>query len=99
MLPDGRWFDPEHHTWRDDNGQEAPWPDVIEACQIRKTRVSLAACHRDHRPENVAPGNLAAWCQRHHLLHDRDFHRQQARITIALRRALGDLFHGPYRYR
>ncbi|KAA0676754.1 hypothetical protein [Azospirillum brasilense] len=99
VLPDGRWFDPEQHTWRDDRGREASWPDVIEACAIRKTRVILAACHRNHRPEDVQPKNLAAWCQRHHMLHDREFHRAQARITILLRRAAGDPFQGPYRYR
>ena len=99
VLPDGRWFDPEIHTWCDDRGREASWPDVIEGCAIRKTRVVLAACHLDHDPGNVKPKNLAAWCQRHHMLHDREFHRSQAWITILLRRAAGDLFHGPYRYR
>lgn len=97
VLPDGRWLDPILNTWRDDGGNDAPWPDVVEACSIRTTRVILAACHKDHDPSNVRPRNLAAWCQRHHLLHDRDYHRRQFRTTILLRRAMGDLFTGPYR--
>ncbi len=97
VLEGGLWFDPEHHTWRDGEGGDARWPDVVEACGIRKTRVVLAACHVDHDPANVRPRNLAAWCQRCHLLHDRAHHRRQYRLTILLRRALGDLFAGPYR--
>lgn len=97
VLPDGRWFDPIDRSWRDLNGQQARWPDIVEACGIRKTRVALAACHRDHDPANVRRRNLVAWCQRCHLNHDRAHHRRQFRITILLRRAIGDLFHGPYR--
>ncbi|QCO03392.1 hypothetical protein [Azospirillum argentinense] len=48
VLPDGRWFDAEQHTWRDARGKEAAWPDMVDACRMRKTRVILAACHRDH---------------------------------------------------
>lgn len=97
VLADGRWFDPEQHTWRDDHGRDAAWPDVVDACTVRRTRVILAACHRDHDPANVTPPDLAAWCQRHHMLHNRAFHRRQVRVTILLRRALGDLFEGTYR--
>lgn len=97
VLPDGRWFDPLLHTWRDDEGREAGWPDVVEACTIRRTRIILAVGHKDHDPSNVAPRNLAALCQRHRLLHDRERHRHQFRVTILLRRALGDLFDGVYR--
>jgi len=96
-LPDGRWFDAELHSWRDGRGADAAWPDVVEACAIRSTRVILAACHRDHDPTNNRPSNLMAACQRCHLGHDREYHRRQFRITILLRRALGDLFVGPYR--
>ena len=57
----------------------------------------LAACHRDHDPANNDPDNLAAWCQRCHLLHDRSEHQRRAAITVLLRRAMGDLFLGDYR--
>jgi hypothetical protein len=40
---------------------------------------------------------VRALCQRCHLLHDRPHHRVQARLTVLMRRALGDLFLGPYR--
>ncbi len=96
VLPDGRWWDEEIGTWKDDHGHQAPWPDIVEACSQRRTKVVLACCHRDHDPTNNKLGNLAAWCQRHHLLHDRDWHRRQFDMTIRLRRACGDLFMGAY---
>ena len=36
--------------------------------------------------------------KKRHMLHDRPEHWRRFRITIALRRAIGDLFLGPYRY-
>ncbi|MBP2316072.1 hypothetical protein [Azospirillum soli] len=95
-LPDGRWFDVEAHTWRDARGKAAPWPDVVDYARHRTTRVILATCHRDHDPANLRPANLVALCQRCHLEHDRAEHRRRFRVTILMRRALGDLFHGPY---
>ena len=97
VLADGRWWDDEVGLWKDDHGHQAPWPDIVEACTQRRTKVVLACCHRDHDPSNNTLGNLAAWCQRHHLLHDREWQRQQFTITILLRRARGDLFLGTYR--
>jgi hypothetical protein len=40
--------------------------------------------------------NLKSLCQRCHLIHDRPRHLAQRRITYLLRRAIGDLFLGPY---
>jgi 5-methylcytosine-specific restriction endonuclease McrA len=40
--------------------------------------------------------NLRGLCQRCHLIHDRPHHLARRRITYLLRRALGDLFLGPY---
>ncbi|HYG84927.1 MAG TPA: hypothetical protein VD978_01580 [Azospirillum sp.] len=97
-LPDGRWFDTAAHVWRDGHGNPAPWPDVVDYAKHRNTRVSLSACHRDHNPANNHPTNLMALCQRCHMLHDRAEHRRRFRITILLRRAIGDLFQGTYRY-
>jgi hypothetical protein len=95
-LPDGRWFDAVLHTWRSGNGRPARWPDLLEAIQERHTRVILAAAHLDHDPRNNRPRNLKSLCQRCHMIHDRPFHLAQRRITYLLRRALGDLFLGPY---
>jgi hypothetical protein len=78
-----------------DRGQIAAWPDVVEATPIRQTRVVLAAAHLDHDPSDNRVGNLKSLCQRCHLLHNRP-HRLARRITYLLRRALGDLFLGPY---
>lgn len=96
-LPDGRWFDPVRNTWRSARGRPARWPDLIEATQLRNTRVVLAAAHLDHDPANNRRRNLRGLCQRCHLAHDRAHHLAERRITYRLRYALGDLFLGPYR--
>jgi hypothetical protein len=67
-----------------------------ETAQIRHTRVVLAAAHLDHDPRNNRMRNLKSLCQRCHMIHDRSHHLAQRRITYLLRRALGDLFLGPY---
>jgi hypothetical protein len=95
-LPDGRWWDGAGASWQDSTGAPAAWPDIVDYTRVRMTKVVLAACHVDHDPANNRSRNLKAWCQRCHLLHDRAYHRRQARITYRLRRALGDLFDGPY---
>jgi hypothetical protein len=95
-LPDGRWFDAEQRIWRTGRGRAARWPDLIDIARIRHTRVVLAAAHLDHDPRNNRLRNLKSLCQRCHLIHDRPHHRAQRRLTYLLRRALGDLFLGPY---
>ena len=95
-LPDGRWFDPTCRTWRNGRGRPARWPDLVETAQMRHTRVVLAAAHLDHDPRNNRLRNLKSLCQRCHMIHDRPYHLAQRRITYLLRRALGDLFLGPY---
>ncbi len=95
-LPDGRWFDAGCCIWRNGRGRPARWPDLVETAQIRQTRVALAAAHLDHDPRNNRLRNLKSRCQRCHVIHDRPHHLAQRRITYLLRRALGDLFLGPY---
>jgi hypothetical protein len=68
----------------------------MEAIQERQTRVILAAAHLDHNPGNNRKRNLRSLCQRCHMIHDRPYHLAQRRTTYLLRRALGDLFFGPY---
>jgi hypothetical protein len=63
---------------------------------MRRTRIVLAAAHLDHNPSNNRLRNLKSLCQRCHLIHDRPHHLARRRITYLLRRALGDLFLGPY---
>ena len=95
-LGDGRWWDETEQTWRDGRGRKvpSPAPDV----PLRTTKVVLAAAHLDHDPAHCGRRhrNVRALCQRCHMLHDRPEHRRRIRMTLPRRRALGDLFSGPY---
>ena len=97
-LGDGRWWDDEAHRWRDGAGKWVrrlkPPHSLLE--RTRTTRVVLATAHRDHDPTNNEASNLAALCQRCHILHDKPEHLRRRRLTYLARRALGDLFTGPY---
>lgn len=95
-LPDGRWYDDQCKTWRNARNRFARWPDLVEAVQIRVTRVILAAAHLNHDPRDNRMRNLHALCQRCHLKHDRPYHHLQRWITYRQRYALGDLFLGSY---
>jgi hypothetical protein len=93
-LDGGSWYDAEAGAWRTDRGRVLRrTPDLASA---RLTRPILAACHRAHDTSLNGDGDLAAWCQRCHLIHDRPEHIRRRRLTYLRRRALGDLFLGPY---
>ena len=96
QLADGRWLDESANVWRDDTGHPASWPDIVDWAAATRRRYHLATAHLDHQPQNSAPRNLAALCQRCHLRHDRLAHRRQRRLTLLARRAAGDLFTGLY---
>lgn len=97
-LGDGRWWDADASSWRDGAGGlvciEVGAADVL--AEIRTTRVVLATGHRNHDTADNSPANLAAWCQRCHILHDAPEHRRRRWRTLFRRKALGDLFRGPY---
>jgi hypothetical protein len=97
-LGDGCWWDGEAESWRDGNGRRVRLPpgsvDILG--RVRWTRVILAAAHRDHDTANNVAANLAAFCQRCHMIHDRPEHRRRRWATLYRRKALGDLFRGPY---
>ena len=97
-LGDGRWWDEEAGRWRDGAGKRVrrlpPPHSVVD--RTRRTRVVLATCHRDHDPTNNDAANLMALCQRCHILHDKVEHLRRRRLTYLARRAIGDLFTGPY---
>ena len=96
-LGDGRWFDPDTDSWRDGQGRAITWLDYRDYLgALKQTKVVLAAAHRNHDPTDNRARNLRALCQRCHLLHDREEHRRRRRLTYRRRRALGDLFEGPY---
>jgi hypothetical protein len=92
----GRRFDATCNIWRNGRGRPARWPDLVETAHIRHTRVILAAAHLDHDPPNNRLRNLKSRCQQCHMIQDRPHHLARRRITYLLRRALGDLFLGPY---
>ncbi|GJD46947.1 hypothetical protein AFCDBAGC_4832 [Methylobacterium cerastii] len=96
-LGDGRWWDASIGVWRDGHGRSLhASPTFEELSVVRMTRVVLAAAHRDHDTGNNANANLAAFCQRCHMNHDRPEHRRRRWRTLFRRRAMGDLFRGPY---
>ena len=69
-----------------------PRADATAADDARRAR-RRAPGSRSGQQRPAQPGRL---CQRCHLTHDRPHHPTQRRITYLLRRALGDLFFGPY---
>jgi hypothetical protein len=97
-LGDGRWWDEARQTWRDGRGRRISPPPGIEAQKVLVTRVALAAAHLDHNPSHCGRRhrNVKALCQRCHMIHDRPEHRRLIRLTLRRRRAVGDLFSGPY---
>lgn len=96
QLDDGRWLDPASGIWRDDAGRPAAWPDLLRCASARARYVLLGVAHLDHDPTNNRPDNLRALCQRCHLRHDRPEHLRRRRLRLQARKALGDLFTGPY---
>lgn len=96
-LGDGRWWDAEVGCWRDGQGRSvSTLPTFEELLLIRTTKVVLATAHRDHDTANNRPANLAAFCQRCHMNHDRPEHQRRRWRTLFRRKGLGDLFQGPY---
>lgn len=58
----------------------------------RAVKIVLTVAHLDHTPENCGDENLAAMCQRCHLLLDKDEHQRNRRRTLHGRKADRDLF-------
>jgi 5-methylcytosine-specific restriction endonuclease McrA len=56
--------------------------------------VVLTVAHLDHMPENCAPENLRAWCQRCHNTYDLPMRRAGIRERARRTKAEADLF-GP----
>lgn len=99
-LGDGQWWDMEVKRWRDGQGRlvrrALAAPEGMAAGRVKVTRVVLATAHRNHDTADNTGANLAALCQRCHMLHDRPEHQRRRRITLKARKALGDLFSGRY---
>lgn len=102
VLADGRWWDEDLSRWRDDKGKRVrtnlpPPAELAPGFGHVWTKVAIACAHLNHDVADNAARNLAALCQRCHLTHDRPEHLRRRRLTYLMRRAIGDLFTGPYR--
>ena len=95
-LGDGRWWDRNRQCWRNGRGRRVRRPTENILVQGRWTPVVLACAHLNHDPSDSALHQLAALCQRCHMLHDGPEHRRRRWMNAHYRRALGDLFYGPY---
>jgi hypothetical protein len=77
------------------DGRRVALRGVALLAGVRTTYVVLACAHLDHDPGNNATANLAALCQRCHMLHDAAEHRWQRWWNAFRRRAIRDLFEDP----
>jgi hypothetical protein len=90
-LGDGRWWDADDRLWRDGRGRRVRAPGSGVAAIVRVTRVYIACAHLNHDPTDNSGRNLAALCQRCHMIHDAAEHRRRRWLNAYRRRALGDL--------
>ena len=91
-LGDGRWWDGDLRQWRDGRGRRVRPPEQDLTAIVRITRVYTACAHLNHDPTDNAWRNLAALCQRCHMIHDAVEHRRRRWLNAFRRRAMGDLF-------
>ena len=96
-LGDGRWWDASIGGWCDGHGRTLRrQPTIEDLGVIRTTHIVLATAHRDHDTANNFDRNLAAFCQRCHINHDRPEHKRRRWRTLFRRKAIRDLFRGLY---
>ncbi|WP_353861576.1 hypothetical protein [Azospirillum formosense] len=97
-LPDGRWLSPDG-IWFSDEGDPAPWPDVVEYAGVRTSRSIVGLYRRRAAAIELSAENAMErrWlCRRCHMVTARDEHRRVTRTRSLMRLALGDLFEGTY---
>ena len=94
-LGDGRWWDGDAACWRSARGRRVAVCDRFELGSVWTTYVVLACAHLDHDPSHNMPANLAALCQRCHMLHDAAEHRWQRWWNVFRLCALRDLYEDP----
>jgi hypothetical protein len=104
-LGNGTWWEADTATWRDGRGRRvrhlAAPPELINQPAFEgiettsrplTTRVVLASAHLNHDPGDNRLRNLAALCQRCHMIHDAAEHRRRRWFNAFQPRAIGDLF-------
>jgi len=67
---DGQYMLSEGHTFDADTGKFLGMSRGSEFIGKPLVKVVLTVAHLDHQPENCAPENLRAWCQRCHNRYD-----------------------------
>lgn len=94
----GRWW---KAGWKGSGPKDQPrrgevfpcyGPEGGPATWVRLRQVVLTVAHLDHTPENCAPENLKALCQRCHLVYDAKHHAKTARATRRRAAGVQDLF-------
>ncbi|WP_409530302.1 hypothetical protein [Sphingomonas sp.] len=104
-LGEGTWWDEDAKAWRDGRGKRAR-PLKLQANLSHTqllfagmdppsplmTRVVLASAHLNHDPGDNRPSNLAALCQRCHMIHDAPEHRRRRWLNRFRQNAIRDLF-------
>lgn len=75
-----------------DSGQYLGMCRMSDYDVLRMTDIVLTIAHLDHQPENCAPENLKALCQRCHLRYDSQHNAETSRSTRRSRLAIADLF-------
>lgn len=104
-LGEGTWWDEDATVWRDGRGKRVRTLQLqpnLSHTQLmfagmapsspRVTRVVLASAHLNHDPGDNRPRNLAALCQRCHMIHDAPEHRRRRWLNRFRQRAMRDLF-------
>lgn len=104
-LGNGTWWDEDAVIWRDGKGRGLRLPTPSELVQaqpglvgidppawLRLTHVVLASAHLNHNPSDNRLRNLAALCQRCHMMHDAPEHRRRRWFNAFRLRAMSDLF-------
>jgi hypothetical protein len=105
-LGNGIWWDATAGQWRDGAGRVLrKAPESLQwrvnqltlagfGLQLRlpTTYVVLATAHLNHDPGDNRPRNLAALCQRCHMIHDAPEHHRRRRLNAFRASAIGDLF-------
>lgn len=104
-LGEGTWWDEDATVWRDGRGKRVRTLELrpnlshtqlmfagMDPPNPRVTRVVLASAHLNHDPGDNRPRNLAALCQRCHMIHDAPEHRRRRWLNRFRQRAIRDLF-------
>ena len=78
---DGTYMMNDAEVYCADTGESLGQVRMSDYCVKNMVDIVLTIAHLDHVPENCAPENLKALCQRCHLRYDAAHHAETARVT------------------